>query len=71
MVIYGHHQTQLEDKTMKNRFKILITEDKDEFCREEPDLFAKKGFEAGFCTKDGAKVIEKIKVKKTQKRMRN
>lgn len=46
---------------MKNRFKILITEDKDEFCREEPDLFAKKGFEAGFCTKDGAKVIEKIK----------
>lgn len=60
MVVLRHQQTQMEDLTMKNRFKILITEDANEFCREDQNIFAKQNFEAKFCTKDGSKVIEMI-----------
>ncbi len=45
---------------MKNRFKILIAEETSEFTVETSEAFAKEGFDAEFCDKDGCKVLEKI-----------
>ena len=46
---------------MKNKFKLLIAEDLDEFKAAPADLFEGKGFTAEFCEKDGSKVLERIK----------
>lgn len=46
---------------MKNRFKILIAEDADEFQEEKSEIIAQKGFYPIFCEKNGRCVIEGIK----------
>lgn len=46
---------------MKNKFKMLISEDAAEFSDEKPDIFSERGFEPSFCAKDGMKVVEEIR----------
>lgn len=46
---------------MKNSFKILITEDADEFQGEKSEIFVQGCFEPFFCEKNGKAVIEGIK----------
>lgn len=46
---------------MKNKFKVLITEDAAEFSRETADIFSEKGFEAQFCEKNGSAVMDRIR----------
>lgn len=46
---------------MKDQFKILITEEAEQFESEKTEIFKERGFTPEFCVKDGIKVMEKIK----------
>ena len=45
---------------MKSKLRILISEEKEEFCAGKPGLAERYGIEARFCSKDGAIVMEEI-----------
>lgn len=45
---------------MESKFKILITENKDEFTGKNTDVFSDFGFTEQFCNKDGDEVLRRI-----------
>ena len=64
MVIYGNIISSKKltgELTMKEQFKILITEEAGQFESEKTEIFTERGFIPEFCEKDGIKVTEKIK----------
>lgn len=45
---------------MESKFKILITENKEEFIGMNADVFSDLGFTESYCTKDGDEVLRRI-----------
>ena len=60
MVILFHHNKLYGGINMKSKLRILISEEKEEFCAGKPGLAERYGIEARFCSKDGAIVMEEI-----------
>lgn len=60
MVLLIHQKKLYGGINMKSKLRILISEEKEEFCSGKPGITERYGIEAKFCPKDGAIVMEEI-----------